>query len=378
MTEFLGGAYPRHIPIIAKDGRQFGYYYTHLPEPEALSRLSVNLIAFAPSLSRRLVDYPYPKEHSALVIEPGDLSIPFLQQLLPQLADNGVKFAVTEEGWETFPRELVPAVAYMIGNAASTAFDPAFRDLRQSVPTAKAVAYGLHDVGAFDAAREGPFNFYCGYFFTRPIHDPITPSVTHGSILQIMSLLENGSLEEIERAFLHAPQLSAELLTYLNSAGFAMREKISSMMHALMLIGRGGIREWLMRVMFDKQDKNRFSPALLRLAMLRGRLLSQLVERQGREMAERGFLVGMASLFGALFCASDDQVLAPMPLSGNVKEAILAFDGSLGEALKCLLAYEEGNRDRLELTLRHMGIDDERFRSAIAAAHAFSEQTKTD
>jgi EAL and modified HD-GYP domain-containing signal transduction protein len=145
-------------------------------------------------------------------------------------------------------------------------------------------------------------------------------------------------VREIEQAISHDVSLSYKLLRYINSAMCALRHHVSSIGHAVRLLGPERIRTWASLILFSG-----FSDQLREVVftgVVRARMSEGLAKRQSVSKPERHFLVGLLSVLDAVMGQPLDLVLRPLPLEPEIVDAVLHQNGSLGKVLHCVLAYE--------------------------------------
>lgn len=78
-------------------------------------------------------------------------------------------------------------------------------------------------------------------------------------------------------------------------------------------------------------------------AMIRGKMCELLAEAQHWPDRERFFTVGLFSVLDAMLDSPMAGIVASLPLAEDVKQALLTYEGVLGQTLRCVLAYERGN-----------------------------------
>ena len=86
---------------------------------------------------------------------------------------------------------------------------------------------------------------------------------------------------------------------------------------------------------------------MIHLAMIRGKMCEMLAEKSGLKPLESFFTVGLFSALDILMERDIETIIAPLPLSDEVENALLKHEGILGEALKCALAYEVADFDNI-------------------------------
>jgi c-di-GMP-related signal transduction protein len=201
------------------------------------------------------------------------------------------------------------------------------------------------------------FDLFQGYYFAHP-------TVIHGkrlhtselSLLRLLGLLsQEADSSEIESVFKQEPVLTVNLLRLTNSAGSGMSTRITSLRHAISLLGRRQLLRWLQLLLYSgATDAAQAINPLLQLAATRGRLMELLVDRTpeiklaGRDLVDQAYMVGILSLMPTLIGCDISEVLAQLPLARPAHDALSAHTGTLGELLSLVEALEEskGQEDR--------------------------------
>ena len=193
-----------------------------------------------------------------------------------------------------------------------------------------------HDLG---------FDLFQGYYFAHP-------TVIHGkrlqtselALLHLLGLLsQDADTSEVEKVFKQEPVLTYNLLRLTNSAGSGMATRITSLRHAITLLGRWQLLRWLQLLLYSgvSASSETVNP-LLQLAATRGRLMELLVDRTpeakttGRDLIDQAYMVGILSLMPALVGATMREILTQLPVVKPVQAALGEYEGTLGDLL-CLV-----------------------------------------
>ena len=193
-----------------------------------------------------------------------------------------------------------------------------------------------HDLG---------FDLFQGYYFAHP-------TVIHGkrlqtselALLHLLGLLsQDADTSEVEKVFKQEPVLTYNLLRLTNSAGSGMATRITSLRHAITLLGRRQLLRWLQLLLYSgvSASGETVNP-LLQLAATRGRLMELLVDRTpeakttGRDLIDQAYMVGILSLMPALVGATMREILTQLPVVKPVQAALGEYEGTLGDLL-CLV-----------------------------------------
>jgi EAL and modified HD-GYP domain-containing signal transduction protein len=137
------------------------------------------------------------------------------------------------------------------------------------------------------------------------------------------------------------PGLSVRLLRYINSAAVSLRSPVSSLRHALMLVGANTVRQWLLLVLMG--DLGRVRPAVLSAGLTRARLCETLAKTRGMRELDSAFIVGLLSVCDALLEVPLDEIIPELPLTPEVRDAIVHHHGPLGELLATSISLEHGD-----------------------------------
>ena len=223
------------------------------------------------------------------------------------------------------------------------------------------------------------FELFQGYFFAKPT--VIAGKKLNPAQLTLMRLLgllmEDAETVELEKAFKLEPGLSVNLMRLTNSVGSGVTTQITSLRHAIAVLGRRQLQRWLQLLLYTnpKNSVQTINP-LLQLAATRGRLMelfAEHVQAKNREFADHAFMVGIMSLMPALLGVVMEEILAQLPVDPRVKQALTDFSGQLGELLQLVKATEQTDLHATEEALQRLPALGAKFVSAsIAQALAWA------
>ena len=207
---------------------------------------------------------------------------------------------------------------------------------------AQLIAEKVETQAQFSLAEGLGFTLFQGYWFAHPIvvsGKTIRPS--QAAIIQLMNLVrQQASTDEIEEVLKRDPTLSFNLLRFINSAGFGLRNEITSFRHAVMMLGLKKLFRWAALLLTTSQGATS-SPAVANLAVVRGRLMELLAaESLTPETRDDAFIVGVFSLLDTLLEMPLDQAIECIALPDTVVDALLRQQGPLAPFLELTLACE--------------------------------------
>ena len=231
----------------------------------------------------------------------------------------------------------------------------------------------------FDLCQQLGFDLFQGYYFAQPtliVGQKLNPSQL--SLLRLLALVvEDAETSQIERAFKLEPGLTVNLLRLTNSVSSGLAMKITSLRHAITVLGRRQLQRWLQLLAYTspRQAATGSNP-LLQLAATRGRLMELLVERlygRNRELCDQAFLVGIISLMPALLGTTMHELLERLPVAPRVSQALLAYGGAHGQLLHLVEATESADPQALEAALRqHPTLGSDFLDASLAQALAWA------
>ncbi|MEH6825026.1 MAG: HDOD domain-containing protein [Motiliproteus sp.] len=192
------------------------------------------------------------------------------------------------------------------------------------------------------------FKLFQGHFLSKPqiVKGKKVTSNTLALMQVVQELQRPGTTaSEVERLIIKDPVLTFKLLRIVNSSAYALVRKVESLNQAVVMLGMDQVRKWATLISLSS-DNNK--PAELSRALLaRGRMCELLAESMNYPNTSNFFMVGMMSKINALLDMEMDSVLEQLPLNDEIKAAIGKHEGTMGLVLEAVLAYENGDWERL-------------------------------
>lgn len=187
------------------------------------------------------------------------------------------------------------------------------------------------------------FDLFQGYFLARP--DNVNGARAPASRLAVMRLLSRVfdpevGLSELENLVRRDAGLSFRFLRIVNSAFFGLRTEVRSIRHALALLGLQATRRWASLIALSTIDGK--PEELFVLAAIRAKMCELLGATSGQRDTGSFYVVGLLSMLDALMDAPLATLVGDLPLERAMLDALLHQRGSLGQALSCVRAHEEG------------------------------------
>jgi len=216
-------------------------------------------------------------------------------------------------------------------------------------------ALKIESLDEYDLYCGAGFDYFQGYFLGSPrVHKVRELSVARVAIMDLLAAANNldTSVEKLEEKIVRDVSLSFKLLKLVNSPFFGVPQEVDSVKRAVVLLGRDEIRKLVSLLALSGSSDG--PPAAIEIALQRARICELLAEKAGMS-SESFFTVGMFSALDVLMEQPINAIIAKLPLSDVVKDAILERSGLLGEALSCALAIENARWSEMHFA----GLDDQ-------------------
>jgi EAL and modified HD-GYP domain-containing signal transduction protein len=194
-------------------------------------------------------------------------------------------------------------------------------------------------------------DFYQGYFFAKTENTaPVKIKADTVGAFQVLNHMSGNYLDVdigfLEGEFKKFPDLTVNLLKYLNSASFGVRSGITSIRHALNMLGLSRIKKWLLVLAYDTNgDVSLEKSPLLVNAMMRANFFVNMAKKLNwsNEKAEKAFLMGLISHLDALYQTTYENILEQISLDVEIAKALLEGAGAMGLLLSIISIIEQGD-----------------------------------
>ncbi|RTL58059.1 MAG: EAL domain-containing protein [Rhodocyclaceae bacterium] len=217
------------------------------------------------------------------------------------------------------------------------------------------------------------YDYFQGYYFAKPAI--VAGRKLGHSQLALMRLiglvLEDADTAKLEAVLKQEPGLTVNLMRLTNSVATGCRVQVTSLRHAITVLGRRQLQRWLQLLLYsDPSGKSTVGP-LMMLAASRGRLMELLAARLqgGVGLEDQAFMTGILSLMPALMGMPLEEILKGISLASNMQSALESGDGVLGALLGLAQALDSGNGVHCHDALQRLpGLDHTMVNADLAAA----------
>jgi len=200
-----------------------------------------------------------------------------------------------------------------------------------------------HEV--YEQAKEMGYQLFQGYFFAKPVI--ISRKDIPTNKVQFLRILKDVHAQDVDFKKLALTiqsevSLSYKLLKLINSAAFALRHKVTSILQALSLLGLREIRSWVSLLSISSMADDK--PAeLVVSSLIRARMCEQLAQpcKMGDRQSDM-FLMGLFSLLDVIMSRPIDEILEEITVEQDIVEALTGTQSELNQVLSLVVATEKG------------------------------------
>ena len=196
-----------------------------------------------------------------------------------------------------------------------------------------------------EEARSHGYRLFQGYYFCRP--KTFATSAMPGQRMAYLGLLgalnrDDLSVDELEDLVKHDVSLSYRVLRSVNSWLYGLRHEVTSIRHALVLLGLDQIRKWA-SVWVLAGLNSTGTQETVNVAIVRARCCELIGDHiAGTDEAASYFLLGLCSLLDVILGRPMADALKEMPLPASINDALLGEQNDPRRVLDAVLAYEQG------------------------------------
>ncbi len=213
----------------------------------------------------------------------------------------------------------------------------------------------------FQKASEMGFEFFQGYFFSKPQivrGKEIPPSKINLIQLVAEANKEDFRFDELEKLVARDVSISYKLLSYINSAFFRRVHEISSIKQAIVMLGETGMKRFISLIVMAKLAEDK-PDELIRNSIIRAKMCELLAQYSKSGVSDSElFTLGLFSRIDAIMDQEMEALMEKLPLSDQIKNALVAGKGVLGDFLRLVDSYEKGDWESFSKAVKDTAVDE--------------------
>lgn len=198
-------------------------------------------------------------------------------------------------------------------------------------------------------AKKLGFDLFQGYYFSKPV--TIKRNIIPGSAYQYFRIIskinsEDPDFKEIASIIETDVSLTYKLLKLINSR-FSLVSNVSSVQHALAILGINSFTKWLNLAIIQNTAIHK-TPEIVKTALIRSRFMEMVaLESSLKKHTDEIILIGILSIIDALLEMPMEKILDELPLSNEIKNTLLGKQTQYGVILNMVKTYERGDFNNL-------------------------------
>lgn len=331
---------------------------------DKLLRGALHFMTFTTTLLMKKTPRLFDKDELVIQIDDSVIIHPLAMHMIQQYAKDGYKIAVNE--FQFVPRYLamLDSIDYIKLNFQSTP-ELTLKNIIEIAHSMnkKCIAVGIDRDDLYQRALKLKVDAMEGSFVAEKI-----ALQTHNSgymqsnffRLMVAVIQDEPDVEEIERIISVDATLTYGLLKIANSRYFSLRRKVTSVRQAIMTVGLSELKQWvyLLSASNAENKMDEGSEEFLRLSFMRAYFCSTLTN-YAKDMPiskQEAYLMGMFSTLNYLIDAPLEEILEPIPLRDEVREALLHHTGRCGMLYDLALCYERADWSQIDHLSEELGI----------------------
>lgn len=297
-----------------------------------------------------------------------------LLKILKFYYDKGYKIALTEYDLDDQWDVLFPYLAMIKIDMDKT-------NAKRLIPLVKKVKkYGIKLAAEkvetnfqLQSLAEVGFNFYQGFFYHEPeIIEGQTIAPIKAQMLHLLSETFNTPLNfnTISEIISQDVNLTVGLLKMVNNVSTGTRVEITSLKQASAYLGEDKLKQFVSILAISKLTTEKTDEAS-KQALITGKLM-QTIARDSvfSEVQDLAFITGLLSAIEVIMSMPIEEIIKTMPLAEPIKDALISYEGPLGELLKLTSNYITGHSDEVrDLIERYQLSADFMHKEFVAASN---------
>lgn len=206
----------------------------------------------------------------------------------------------------------------------------------------KLLAEKIESEAEFERLRDMGFSLFQGHFLEEPkVISGRRFSPNQINMLQLLEALQRPEpdISEIEKLVSRDVALSYKILKLINSVAVGLPIRIDSIGQAIVHLGLIEIKSWVSLLLLSTVDHR--PSELTHNALVRARMCELLAKENGAANVDSYFTVGLFSNLDALLQTPMQELLPNLPLTAEIKDALISADTDIGKALECAKTCEQ-------------------------------------
>lgn len=334
---------------------------------ESIFQDKLTFVTFTPSLLFRNMPKIFDKDKLIIQIEDHVMIHPLSPAIIKRYRTEGYIFAINDFQFSPKYFTMLDYVTYIKVDISSKREGRERTSLNNLINTMKGfdkkcIATGVNTKEDYELAMEIGADYAEGSYVAEAMAKKVKRmEFLEGNFFQLVVEIskDEPDIEQIEKVISHDAALSYALLKIVNSAYFALRRRVSSILQALVTMGISQLKQWVYLLSFNSEFENDESrEAMMKLSFLRANYAMVLSDhiKDLPIIRSEVYMMGMFSTLQYMIDAPLEEILEEVPVAQEIKDALLKQEGVCGELYKLILSYENADWKAVKFLSNELGI----------------------
>lgn len=189
------------------------------------------------------------------------------------------------------------------------------------------------------------YTYFQGYYFSKPtILSTQNIPANKDTRLKILKLINKDDFDfnHLEALIIKDLGLSYKLTKLINSSAYGIKNKVSTIKHAITLLGKKEIIKWLYIVLLNDLKESDIDE-VVKVSLQRAKMCESICDMSiYKEKINSAYMVGLFSVMDAILNCSIEIIIKELYLSNEIKEGLIEQNSPLNKVLKLTISYEKG------------------------------------
>lgn len=241
------------------------------------------------------------------------------------------------------------------------------------------LAEKVEDNETFQALKGLGFSLFQGFFFSKPEIIPGKKlSSNEMSKLQLLAELSKDDFDsnKLAEVLQSDPNLSYRLFRYINSVGFGLTSKVTSLKRAIDMMGMLQAKQWLRSALLADINPAPKAGELAYMSVHRAKFLETacILTSDNTCVPDTMFIAGLFSLLDTMLGIKMDDILEKLPLEESIVEG-LTTQGHTRDLLALARSYEHGHWGDVAHRLKKLNMDSIKADMLYAQSRNWTQKT---
>lgn len=308
---------------------------------------AVAFITFTPNLILRNIPSFFKPGRLVIQIEDNTIVHPQTQKSVYTLRKQGYEVALS--GFEFSPRYfgLLDVVDYIKVDIEKADLSTANIVSIGTSFNKKVIASNVNSPALYEKARAAGCSYFQGSAVAAAMSSKV-PRMDHlkSNFFQLMIAVtrDEPDVDEITEIISRDVTLAFSVIKMVNSAYFALRNRVRSVKQALVVLGLGQLKQWVYLLSFRESDGD-MSSEMIKTSFLRASFCSELaVFVKNTDIPKSdAYLMGMFSTLGLLLEVPLEVAIKELPVVDEVRDALITREGKYAPLYELVLSYENAD-----------------------------------